>query len=254
VPRATDRSDRATSVARHSIEFLPGNGSVTPQQAPKPLRVKSNFFSNLKLIGLSVQQAKIFHLPFPKIRIIAIPVSCPPEGRIAIVTTRWARDAMDAAVQRRMFCCVRSSRVVLAPRMLAKSSWEAILSGATVTTSSLHRGEHEVSRKAIAQGMSVCSPLTCMLVCRHSCALWHMRPRVQRAPGIPCALSLQERDNEIGKTRANHAARTGTYVPSSLRANGSRECAPDDRLREAIHLSACRAMDCFVARAPRNDG
>jgi hypothetical protein len=37
--------------------------------------------------------------------------------------------------------------------------------GATVTTSSLHREEHEVSRKAIAQGMSVCSPLTCMLVC-----------------------------------------------------------------------------------------
>ena len=28
-----------------------------------------------------------------------------------------------------------------------------------------HRGEHEISRKAIAQGMSVCSPLTCMLVC-----------------------------------------------------------------------------------------
>ena len=29
----------------------------------------------------------------------------------------------------------------------------------------VHRGEREVSRKAIAQGMSVCSPLTCMLVC-----------------------------------------------------------------------------------------
>jgi hypothetical protein len=25
-------------------------------------------------------------------------VPCPPEGRIAIVTTRWAQDAMDAAV------------------------------------------------------------------------------------------------------------------------------------------------------------
>jgi hypothetical protein len=25
---------------------------------------------------------------------------------------------------------------------------------------------------------------------------------------------------------------------SSLRANGSRECAPDDRLREAIHCTA----------------
>ena len=37
--------------------------------------------------------------------------------------------------------------------------------------------------------------------------------------------------------------------PPSLRANGSRECAPDDRLHEAIHLSACRAMDCFAALA-----
>jgi hypothetical protein len=36
----------------------------------------------------------------------------------------------------------------------------------------------------------------------------------------------------------------------SLRANGSRECAPDDRLREAIHtflLSLRGAVDCFVA-------
>jgi hypothetical protein len=35
----------------------------------------------------------------------------------------------------------------------------------------------------------------------------------------------------------------------SLRANGSRECAPDDRLREAIHLSFAAAMDCFAALA-----
>jgi hypothetical protein len=32
-----------------------------------------------------------------------------------------------------------------------------------------------------------------------------------------------------------------------LRANGSRECAPDDRLREAIHFATCWSMDCFVA-------
>jgi hypothetical protein len=38
---------------------------------------------------------------------------------------------------------------------------------------------------------------------------------------------------------------------TSLRANGSRECAPDDRLREAIQGHKCR-MDCFVASAPRN--
>jgi antitoxin CptB len=34
---------------------------------------------------------------------------------------------------------------------------------------------------------------------------------------------------------------------SDRRANGSRERAPDDKLREAIQLSFCRAMDCFVA-------
>ena len=39
-----------------------------------------------------------------------------------------------------------------------------------------------------------------------------------------------------------------------MRANGSRECAPDDGLREAIHLTACGGMDGFVANAPRNDG
>jgi hypothetical protein len=33
----------------------------------------------------------------------------------------------------------------------------------------------------------------------------------------------------------------------SLRANGSRECAPDERLREAIHGSTCCGMDCYVA-------
>src|SRR6266550_8769610 len=36
---------------------------------------------------------------------------------------------------------------------------------------------------------------------------------------------------------------------SSLRANGSRECVPDDRLREAIHETT-RKLDCFVAYAP----
>jgi hypothetical protein len=39
------------------------------------------------------------------------------------------------------------------------------------------------------------------------------------------------------------------FTPPSLRANGSRECAPDDRLREAIHRAA-KQVDCFVAIAP----
>ena len=48
-------------------------------------------------------------------------------------------------------------------------------------------------------------------------------------------------------------ASLGHFVPrecgrlSIVIANGSRECAPDDRLREAIHAAACGTMDCFVA-------
>ena len=45
----------------------------------------------------------------------------------------------------------------------------------------------------------------------------------------------------------------GAANPSSFRADGSRECAPDDRLREAIHLAAQKSrMDSFVVSAPRN--
>src|SRR5204863_3121117 len=53
------------------------------------------------------------------------------------------------------------------------------------------RGEHEISRKAIAQGMS--DVLRCPVCsCAHSLCTLRMRPRVQRASGIPCALFLWE--------------------------------------------------------------
>jgi hypothetical protein len=50
------------------------------------------------------------------------------------------------------------------------------------------RGEHEVSRKAVAQGRPECSSCpvcSCAAFCR---VYWHTRPRVQQAPGLPCAL------------------------------------------------------------------
>jgi hypothetical protein len=40
----------------------------------------------------------------------------------------------------------------------------------------------------------------------------------------------------------------------SLRANGSRERAPDDRLREAIHRAAQSKNGLLRRFAPRNDG
>src|SRR5688572_5476610 len=90
----------------------------------------------------------------------------------------------------------------------------------TVTTSPLHRGEYEVSRKAIAQGMSECSPLTCMLVCAN-CATLGTRDRGCSAhPAFP-APSLRERDNEIPSSDADRVARTNTHVSASLRAKRS---------------------------------
>ena len=51
----------------------------------------------------------------------------------------------------------------------------------------------------------------------------------------------------------NCGLRSSSFRLPSLRANGSRECAPDDRLREAIHRTAQR-MDGLLRRfAPRND-
>src|SRR5258708_7137590 len=45
------------------------------------------------------------------------------------------------------------------------------------------------------------------------------------------------------------------FPPSLRGANGSRERAPDDRLRdEAIHFFVCRALDCFAPLATTYDG
>ena len=90
----------------------------------------------------------------------------------------------------------------------------------TVTTSPLHRGEHEVRRKTIAQGMSACSPLTCMLVCAFVCATGTRDRGCSAHPAFP-APSVLKRGDEIERLGRNHAARTDTYVSTSLRAKRS---------------------------------
>jgi hypothetical protein len=60
----------------------------------------------------------------------------------------------------------------------------------TVARKPDHRGDHDISRKTIAQGRPECLRWTCMLVCVFFAQL-HTRPRVQRAPGLPCALNLR---------------------------------------------------------------
>src|SRR5439155_20733021 len=55
---------------------------------------------------------------------------------------------------------------------------------------------------------------------RLQCAFLHTRPRVQRAPGIPCALWLEGEDKEFASLGRNRAARTrshGGIVSRALR-------------------------------------
>ncbi len=65
-----------------------------------------------------------------------------------------------------------------------------------------HRGEHEVSRKAIAQGMSECSPLTCMLVCALFCATGTRDRGCSAHPAFP-APSVLKRGDEIERLGQN---------------------------------------------------
>jgi hypothetical protein len=113
---------------------------------------------------------------------LSLATSHPGKGRFAIVTNAgW--DAVDAAASgaqacsqgglavseqqaRRTngVCCVRQNRVVPTPVAGAKLSVaasirpdrSAIKPAATVTRRIRRRGEHGISRKAIAQGMSDC--------------------------------------------------------------------------------------------------
>jgi len=64
------------------------------------------------------------------------------------------------------------------------------------------RGEREISRKAIAQGMS--DRLRCPVCsCAFSFVHLHTRPRVQRASGIPCSLIFEgQRHANPGQNRA----------------------------------------------------
>jgi len=137
-------------------------------------------------------QAKIFRFTILQIRIIDFAVSSPRRGvGRRHCTSGW--DAVDASASARSFRADENveayGEVAWFWRRDAGAKSAGCFSQMTVTKRA-HRGDRDISRKAIAQGMSACSPLTCMLVCACLLAHLHTRPRVQRAPGIPCSLYL----------------------------------------------------------------
>jgi len=127
----------------------------------------------------------------------------------------------------------------------------------TVARKPGHRGERVISCKPlrregrIASAEPVCS-------CAFSCCLLHARPRVQRAPGLPCALF---------RWRAEVQANLGHIVPRECGVmfwlveigSSPRHCEPTGRATARPMTGSAKqsrpfTRDCFVALALRNDG
>src|ERR1700686_5105991 len=75
---------------------------------------------------------------------------------------------------------------------------------------------------------------------------------------FPCWLLLRIDGKSAGQRHQHRQEefcnlnRAGRIIPCHCEPTGRRIAPPDDRLREAIHASADREKDCFVASAPRN--
>jgi len=111
-----------------------------------------------------------------EIRRITRAVPSPPEGRYAIVTMRWAWDAMDAAASGVLHRTKTRQRTAKScgPGAATLASIQPARAGtATVTIKAAHRGEHEVSRKAIARGRPGCLGCTCQTRVRSSTTIAH---------------------------------------------------------------------------------
>ena len=91
--------------------------------------------------------------------------------------------------------------MVLTPRRWCQVRGKQNFSWMTVARKPGHRGERGVSRKPLRrEGRDASAEPVCS--CAFFCACLHTRPRVQRAPGFPCALLFLSRaaiDAKLGR-------------------------------------------------------
>jgi hypothetical protein len=112
----------------------------------------------------------------------------PKEGRFAIVTNA-GRDAVDASGATDESAELRTAKSCGPGAPTLALSFVEMICEATVAKEPGHRGEHEVSRKPL-RGESRSDSAEPVCSCAFSYVHLHARPRVQRAPGFPCALYL----------------------------------------------------------------
>src|SRR3954467_9843693 len=117
--------------------------------------------------------------------------------------------------------------------VLALSPREAKLLGGDGGKRAVLRGEHEVSRKAIAQGRPECFPLPCMLVCIFFSANRTRDRGCSKHPVFPAPSIFEEGQRKMQTSGDQRRERANSF---------SRHCERS----EAIHLSTCGTMDCFA--------
>jgi len=148
------------------------------------------------------QNQKYFAFPEGQISAMTQRIPSRSEGRIMIATNvgRAAVDAGNADNERRE--SVRQRRVVPTPRCWRQGREKLTLLTGDGGKRAVHRGELAISRKTTAQGMS--DVLRCPVCsCAHFLCTLRMRPRVQRASGIPCALFFFEGERYLQSSGAS---------------------------------------------------
>ena len=97
------------------------------------------------------------------------------------------------------------------------------------------------------EGKPDCLRFTCMLVCAFLCAPLHTRPRVQRAPGIPCTLSSRVTFQHSDASRREIA---NSYSVVIVRESG-RSSIPE---ASVIELKGCGVLDTRLRGYDIGDG
>ena len=191
-----------------------------PKTPPNPLRESTNFTSHFNAIWVvQLARPKIFRFSFPPNPAPSSRHPASSKRGVRVVTIRGVRGAVDAiGVARARHCravssfvlgCERSIRAGRAALLRTakacgsgtrgwcqagggcfsyRTGFVAVNPAATEARGIRLRGERAISRQTIAQGRPDALRWTCMLVCALLCAHLHTGPRVQRAPGLPCAL------------------------------------------------------------------
>ena len=172
-----------------------------------------------------------------------MPPSCPARGASRESSRTLGQDAVDAMMSRAPLARDErhSSRTAKscgpdARNAGVKSSRGQRLSGAMVSKGSDSPGRARISRRAIAQGRPECSRFTCMLVCAFLCASMHTRPRVRRAPGLPCALCVLG-GGRYCKPRAPCVARMRKHVTVIASAAKQSRATSEDWIASSLRSS-----------------